>query len=78
MNRIDPTAIARQVATFGLDRSEPELAALAQHAMRLGVLPAIVSLLTDRSAPEVARERAVARISAAIVALPAAPLGDVA
>lgn len=70
MPSIDPTAILQHIARFGIERSESELAALARAANQAGVLPAIVPVLTDRGAAPIARERAAARVAAALVAAP--------
>lgn len=70
MRTTDPTAVLHHIAQHGVERSEPHLAALAETAIRLGLLPAIVSLLTDRTAAPVVRERAAARVAAAVLAVP--------
>lgn len=70
MRTIDPTAILQHIARFGIERSDSELAALARAARHAGVLPAIVSVLTDRDAAPIARERAAARVAAALAAAP--------
>ena len=62
--------IATHVERHGIDRSAAQLRRLAALAGSGHVLPAIVSLLTDETAPDVVRSRAFSRI---VVALRAAP-----
>ena len=78
MRTTDPTEVLHHISRHGIEHSERELAALAATANRLGVLPAIVSLLTDRSAAAIVRERAAARVAAAVLAVPPAPSWSVA
>ena len=65
-----PIDIIENIARHGIERSEAHLADLARQAARCGVLPAIASILTDRSAPPVVRERAAARIAVELAAQP--------
>lgn len=66
--------IALHVGRHGIDRSERHLRRLASIAVHYQVLPAIVSLLTDTTAPDVVRSRAFARIVVGLRALPPRPL----
>lgn len=66
--------ITTHVERYGIDRSERQLRMLAALAQTYHVLPAIVSLLTDRAAPDVVRSRAFSRI---VVGLRAAPLPSI-
>lgn len=65
-------AIGEAVAIDGIRRSEEALARVASRARQLGVSRPVVDLLTDATAPDVVRARALARISAMLVAIESA------
>lgn len=69
-NQPDLTELGTNIARYGLARHEAELADVARRAQAIGAAPAIVSLLTDRSAPDVVRTRALARVAAALAQHP--------
>lgn len=58
--------LAHDIATFGIDRFESEVQAIADYAFRLGIAPTLAGILSDPAAPPVARERAFARLVAAL------------
>ena len=68
LNHLD--TITTEIARKGVARSGAELAELARLANRRQIGLAIVSLLTDPTAPDVVRERAAARIATQLTALP--------
>lgn len=65
--------ITTHVARHGIAASEPQLRRVAFLANTFGVKPSIVSLLTDRTAPDVVRSRAFARVATGLRSLPARP-----
>lgn len=67
------TDIIEHISRYGIERSGPQLARLARAAERAGVTPAIISLLTDDSAAPIVRERAAARVAAALANAPHHP-----
>ena len=58
--------IAAHVGRYGIAASETQLRRLHGLAQRYQVQPAISSLLTDTTAPDVVRSRAVARVVAGL------------
>lgn len=62
----DLDILAHQIATFGIDKYEDEVLAFAASAYRRGVGPTLVGILADPANPTVARERAFARLTAAV------------
>jgi hypothetical protein len=60
------TAFAMRVATDGLGRSERSVSALVSVARRHQVSPVVVGVLTDRSAPAPARDRALGTVLVAL------------
>jgi len=62
--------ITEHVGRYGIAASETQLRRLQTLAERYRVQPAISSLLTDASAPDVVRSRAVARVIAGLRAAP--------
>ena len=73
MNSIDRDEMERlawRLADRGVAGLERELADVARDARRAGVRPVAADVLTDRSAPEVARIRAFALVAAALDAQP--------
>ncbi|MFP5330874.1 MAG: hypothetical protein ACLGHX_00700 [Acidimicrobiia bacterium] len=58
--------LSHDVAVFGIDRFDEEVRAIADHAYRRGVAPILAGILSDPAAPPVARERAFARLVAAL------------
>lgn len=66
----DLDALGHNIATFGIDRFEIEVQAIADHAFRRGISPAIAALVADSNEPPVARERAYARLVAALAKEP--------
>lgn len=66
----DLDTLAHNIAAFGIDRFESEVQAIADHAYRRGISPTVAALVADRSEPTVARERAYARLVAALTREP--------
>lgn len=64
MNRLD--RLAHDISAHGIRHHDAELRALADRAFRLGVNPTITAILADSGSPEVARERAFARVVGAL------------
>lgn len=62
--------ITEHVGRYGVAASETQLRRLQALAQRFQVQPAISSLLTDATAPDVVRSRAVARVIAGLRAAP--------
>lgn len=62
----DLDILAHHIATFGIDKYEDEVLALAASAYRRGVGPTLVGILADPTNPTVARERAFARLATAV------------
>lgn len=58
--------LTHDIATFGIDRYEDEVLAFADSAYRRGIAPVLVGILADQANPPVARERAFARLVAAV------------
>lgn len=58
--------LAHDIATFGIDHYEDEVLAFADSAYRRGIAPVLVGILADQANPPVARERAFARLAAAV------------
>ncbi|MDQ3782798.1 MAG: hypothetical protein M3349_07665 [Actinomycetota bacterium] len=56
--------LARSISVNGIGQFEDEVAAFVTRAVRRGAPPVLVSVLSDRSSPEVARERAFGRLAA--------------
>lgn len=63
------TALAWRIATDGIERCEDEVADVGRRALEHGADPLLVSVLVDRTAPPVARERCFGRIAEAIASL---------
>lgn len=63
---LDLDLLAHDIAAFGIDRYESELQTVADFAARRGIAPTLVSILGDPATPAPARERALARLTAAI------------
>lgn len=55
--------LARSISVNGISQFEDEVAAFVKRAVRRGAPPVLVSVLSDRSSPEVARERAFGRLA---------------
>lgn len=68
----DLDTLAHNIAAFGIDRFETEVQAIADHAFRRGISPTMAALVADSTAPTVARERAYARLVAALAKEPTA------
>jgi hypothetical protein len=68
--------IVTHVGRYGVAASETQLRRLHDLAMRFQVQPAISSLLTDVTAPDVVRSRAFARVVAGLRSAPTPSLGD--
>lgn len=64
--------IVTHVGRYGIAASETQLRRLHDLAQRYQVQPAISSLLTDATAPDVLRARAFARVVAGLRTAPAA------
>ncbi len=67
---MQPNEVLQHISRYGVAASELQLEWLARQSVARHAAPAIVSLLTDRSAAPVVRERAAARTVAAIDSLP--------
>lgn len=66
--------IVVHVGRYGIAASEPQLRRLLGLALRFDVQPAIRSLLTDKTAPDVVRSRAFARVVAGLRSAPTSTL----
>lgn len=55
--------LARSISVNGIGQLEDEVAAFVKRAVRQGAPPVLVSVVSDRSSPEVARERAFGRLA---------------
>jgi hypothetical protein len=62
----DLDRLAHDIATHGIDRFEEEVQRIAAHAFHRGLAPAVAGVLSNPSQPAVARERAFARVVAAV------------
>lgn len=62
----DLDTLAYDVATFGIDLFESQIQAVADYAGRRGIAPTLVGILRDPDSPVPARERALARLAAAV------------
>lgn len=60
------TRLAHQIARDGLTAHEASIARVVRQATTFGVAPTPVGILGDRTAPPVTRERAFARVVAAL------------
>ena len=81
MTRTPQTSFSRladAVAADGLTAHNDALADLAAIAYRSGVRSRLLAVLTDRSQPEVARERALGRVLAELDTIAATPVRDIA
>ena len=67
--------IVVHVGRYGIAASETQLHRLLALAQRFQVQPAISSLLTDPSAPDVVRSRAFARVVAGLRSAPTSTIG---
>jgi hypothetical protein len=65
-----PAALGAAVAADGPAAHDAALADLARRALAAGVDPVLCAVVADRSAPAVARERALGRIAVALAADP--------
>ncbi len=54
--------LARDVDAFGIDRCQVAVGNLAAVARNHGVSPVLIDVMTDRTQPDVARIRALARV----------------
>lgn len=59
---IDATTLAHLIDTRGLTAVEPHVTSVVSIARRRGLVTASVDVLADRSQPEIARLRALARV----------------
>jgi len=64
--------LARSISVSGISSVESEVAAFVNRAVRRGAPAVLVSVLNDRSSPEVARERAFGRLAAFLASHPVA------
>lgn len=73
MDILDRTlaSLAADIDRFGLGAVEAEVTALAEQARDAGVSPIALAVLTDRSEPEIARERAFGLVAAQLAQAPA-------
>ena len=81
MTRTPKTSFSRladAVAADGVTAHHDALADLAAIAYRSGVRSRLLAVLTDRSQPEVARERALGRVLAELDTIATAPARDIA
>lgn len=62
--------VGEQVAAAGLAAAEQRIAAVVGVARREGIAGQLVAVVTDRTQPAVARERALGRLLAALDAAP--------
>lgn len=69
---LDLDALALAISTEGIDRHCAEVAHLAGAAVDAGLSPALIGALCDGDQPEMARQRAFARI-AVVLERPAVP-----
>jgi hypothetical protein len=60
---LDSGELATLIAEFGIGRFEPEVADAAASAIKNGAPAHLAHLVTDRSTPEIVRERAFGRIA---------------
>jgi hypothetical protein len=58
--------LAHRIAADGIVAHEPAVQHVARRAVALGVAPTPTAILADRTAPPIARERAFARVVAAL------------
>lgn len=73
----DLDALAHGIADRGIAASERAVRCVADAAARRGACPVLVGLVTDRGAPQVARERAFGRLAAILASrLPAESAPD--
>lgn len=63
--------LAADIDRFGLGAVEAEVTVLAEQARDAGVSPIALAVLTDRSEPEIARERAFGLVAAQLTQAPA-------
>ena len=73
MDILDRTldSLAADIDRFGLGAVEAEVTALAEQARDAGASPIALAVLTDRSEPEIARERAFGLVAAQLTRAPA-------
>ncbi|HWL42565.1 MAG TPA: hypothetical protein VNQ73_06440 [Ilumatobacter sp.] len=58
--------LADRISTFGLAASERQLEQFARRLSAAGEVPALTSIMLDREAPAIVRERAFARAAVAL------------
>jgi hypothetical protein len=63
--------LAADIDRFGLGAVEAEVTALAEQAREAGISPIALAVLTDRSEPEIARERAFGLVATQLTQAPA-------